>query len=402
MPNKVSDRIKRRLRIALADHDDAEELTSMLDELVDSVMPFEGAGAAGLVPDPGSETNHFLRDDGLWSALTMFTGAGTTGVVSDPVTATGKVLYDSGAWGVLAQFTGPGTSGFVPNPVSTSGRFLTDDGSWTSVAVFGVSTDGLVPNPGAATGLFLKDDGTWGAAGTTIQGQLLMDSDSIDFARVGTSTTLMTGVGVANGATYTDASSDVMRYFEGLSTGQSYFQQKTTTSASNICSIEGHLHTVVDPAANPVYIRRFYQTDGITNAKSAMGMAQSSFALIQFPYTSSHDEFSMKRSQPDYGDRNFYFVTTIDATGVEAFDTGVSPDETTCYTFIALVVSTSSVRYWLFGGDGEQLATRTVTGLDPFTTGMKPASGELAGSGTASEHNTVSWGFGSLQGSNKS
>ncbi len=108
--------------------------------LADLVTTFSGPGTSGIVPDPGSSTGAFLRDDGTWA-----TPSGGGDMLSS--------VYDTDADNVVDEAEDAQTLGGIP-PVN----FVLQ----TDVFI-GSGQAGLVPDPGTETGLFLRDDGTWAA-----------------------------------------------------------------------------------------------------------------------------------------------------------------------------------------------------------------------------------------------
>ena len=86
--------------------------------------------------------------------------------------------------GLVPTFSGSGAAGLVPDPGSQTGLVLKDNGTWGQPAVFSTSANGSVPNPGAVQGYFLRDDGAWAAGGSGGGGGLTNAFDTADGIQV--------------------------------------------------------------------------------------------------------------------------------------------------------------------------------------------------------------------------
>lgn len=153
-------------------HLTAAEWTQVVDWVLNGLPIFTGLGTSGVVPDPITEVNAFLRDDGTWviptNTNTQYTaGAGLllTGTVfsntapDQTVSLTGAgITVVTGTYPNFTitstevpfsptTFTGAGTTGYVPDPITETGKTLKDDGTWatpitdhTNLTSIGVNT----------------------------------------------------------------------------------------------------------------------------------------------------------------------------------------------------------------------------------------------------------------------
>jgi hypothetical protein len=168
--------------------------------------PVFTTGAAGFVPDPGTPSNLFLRDDATWQSVggaapvdSVFTRTGAVVALAGDYSAFYAPIAHVGSNGVAEHAVATGAlAGFMPaadftklagietgaqvNDVDTvfgrTGAVVALVGDYSAhyaplahVGTGGVAEHpnftltvaGFVPPPTTATGLFLKDDGTWAA-----------------------------------------------------------------------------------------------------------------------------------------------------------------------------------------------------------------------------------------------
>lgn len=146
------------------------------------VAVFEGAGADGLVPDPGTETGLFLKDDGTWAAPAGGGGGAPTGaayvtVGNDGTLTAERALTGSGRISV----TDGGANGAVTLDIPDGGvsRAKLADGSGNSVIGRASNTIGPVADIVAVTtGHVLRQSGSvlgFGKIGTSS-----IDTDAVD------------------------------------------------------------------------------------------------------------------------------------------------------------------------------------------------------------------------------
>lgn len=149
---------------------------------INKLIPFSGPGTTGLVPDPGTATNSFLKSSGAWGQVTSVNSVFSTtaaGLVPAPTIAdAANLLNGAGQWvasaGVASGvFTGS-APGLVPaSAIGDQAKVLNGAGQWvdptllTAAAFTGASSTqaglaGLVPAPPQATSkAYLRSDGNW-------------------------------------------------------------------------------------------------------------------------------------------------------------------------------------------------------------------------------------------------
>lgn len=145
------------------------------------VAVFEGAGADGLVPDPGSETGLFLKDDGTWAAPGGGGGGAPTGsayvtIGNDGTLTAERALTGSGRISVTDGGANNGVTLDIPDGGVTRAKLA--DGTGNSVIGRAANTNGPVADIGATTtGQVLRQSGS-------VLGFGKIGTDSIDINAV--------------------------------------------------------------------------------------------------------------------------------------------------------------------------------------------------------------------------